>query len=172
MNKVALITVLGLGGALGAHASVDIGYQSQTTDASGTTAPGTQYAFFGNGGQPTSLAGDFTVSTTGDSVYNGSGNGSYSTVLTPGTGTSFRTGFVYDATSAYETAALVTFQVASAAITSFDVWVLTGDKQETAINIGFACRLITDDMIQFRISASSPEVDKLEAEGKVGRTLV
>ncbi|KAM3938817.1 phospholipid-transporting ATPase IK-like [Leptodactylus fuscus] len=26
------------------------------------------------------------------------------------------------------------------------VWVLTGDKQETAINIGFSCRLLTDDM--------------------------
>ncbi|KAG8594118.1 hypothetical protein GDO81_001085 [Engystomops pustulosus] len=26
------------------------------------------------------------------------------------------------------------------------VWVLTGDKQETAINIGFACRLLSDDM--------------------------
>ncbi|KAM4759350.1 phospholipid-transporting ATPase IK [Cyanocitta cristata] len=26
------------------------------------------------------------------------------------------------------------------------VWVLTGDKQETAVNIGYACRLLTDDM--------------------------
>ncbi|OQR81958.1 phospholipid-transporting ATPase [Thraustotheca clavata] len=26
------------------------------------------------------------------------------------------------------------------------VWVLTGDKEETAINIAFACRLLTDDM--------------------------
>ena len=26
------------------------------------------------------------------------------------------------------------------------VWVLTGDRQETAINIGFSCRLITGDM--------------------------
>ncbi|KAG8454552.1 hypothetical protein GDO86_000972, partial [Hymenochirus boettgeri] len=26
------------------------------------------------------------------------------------------------------------------------VWVLTGDKQETAINIGFSCRLISEDM--------------------------
>ncbi|NXT00196.1 AT8B3 ATPase, partial [Jacana jacana] len=26
------------------------------------------------------------------------------------------------------------------------VWVLTGDKQETAINIGYACKLLTDDM--------------------------
>uniref|UniRef100_A0A8C3I129 Phospholipid-transporting ATPase n=1 Tax=Chrysemys picta bellii TaxID=8478 RepID=A0A8C3I129_CHRPI len=26
------------------------------------------------------------------------------------------------------------------------VWVLTGDKQETAVNIGFACRLLSDDI--------------------------
>jgi magnesium-transporting ATPase (P-type) len=26
------------------------------------------------------------------------------------------------------------------------IWVLTGDKQETAINIGFACSLLTEDM--------------------------
>ncbi|XP_042334728.1 phospholipid-transporting ATPase IK, partial [Sceloporus undulatus] len=26
------------------------------------------------------------------------------------------------------------------------VWVLTGDKQETAVNIGFACQLLSDDM--------------------------
>jgi magnesium-transporting ATPase (P-type) len=26
------------------------------------------------------------------------------------------------------------------------VWVLTGDKQETAINIGRSCKMITDDM--------------------------
>ncbi|NXL89362.1 AT8B3 ATPase, partial [Alectura lathami] len=26
------------------------------------------------------------------------------------------------------------------------VWVLTGDKQETALNIGYACKLLTDDM--------------------------
>lgn len=27
------------------------------------------------------------------------------------------------------------------------VWVLTGDKQETAINIGYSCQLLTDDMV-------------------------
>jgi phospholipid-transporting ATPase len=26
------------------------------------------------------------------------------------------------------------------------VWVLTGDRQETAINIGYSCRLLTDEM--------------------------
>jgi hypothetical protein len=28
----------------------------------------------------------------------------------------------------------------------FQVWVLTGDRQETAINIGMSCRLISESM--------------------------
>ena len=31
------------------------------------------------------------------------------------------------------------------------VWVLTGDRQETAINIGMSCRLITESMNLVRI---------------------
>jgi len=26
------------------------------------------------------------------------------------------------------------------------IWVLTGDKLETAINIGFSCKLLTEDL--------------------------
>ncbi|KAF5839584.1 hypothetical protein DUNSADRAFT_459 [Dunaliella salina] len=40
------------------------------------------------------------------------------------------------------------------------LWVLTGDKMETAINIAFACSLITEEMQQF-------EADELEAAGRV-----
>jgi phospholipid-translocating ATPase len=41
------------------------------------------------------------------------------------------------------------------------VWVLTGDKQETAINIGYSCQLLTDDMVDiFIVDGSS----KLEVE--------
>ncbi len=29
------------------------------------------------------------------------------------------------------------------------IWVLTGDKQETAINIGYSCKLLTEDMRVF-----------------------
>lgn len=29
------------------------------------------------------------------------------------------------------------------------VWVLTGDRQETAINIGYSCKLLTEDMELF-----------------------
>lgn len=28
------------------------------------------------------------------------------------------------------------------------IWVLTGDKQETAINIGYSCQLLTDDLLE------------------------
>ncbi|RZC48296.1 hypothetical protein C5167_041254 [Papaver somniferum] len=34
------------------------------------------------------------------------------------------------------------------------IWLLTGDKRETAVNIGFACSLLRHDMIQFHVSLS------------------
>lgn len=37
------------------------------------------------------------------------------------------------------------------------VWVLTGDKQETAISIGVSCKLLTSDMQQIIINGSSEE---------------
>ncbi|XP_010683474.1 phospholipid-transporting ATPase 1 isoform X2 [Beta vulgaris subsp. vulgaris] len=37
------------------------------------------------------------------------------------------------------------------------VWVLTGDKQETAISIGLSCRLLTTDMQQIIINGTSEE---------------
>ncbi|XP_048187660.1 probable phospholipid-transporting ATPase IM [Perognathus longimembris pacificus] len=36
--------------------------------------------------------------------------------------------------------------VMSLSLANIKVWILTGDKQETAINIGYACKLLTDDM--------------------------
>lgn len=42
--------------------------------------------------------------------------------------------------------------------------------QETAINIGYACSLITDEMTQFQLTGSCAEVEVLEAEGKVGQS--
>ncbi len=36
------------------------------------------------------------------------------------------------------------------AMAGIRIWVLTGDKMETAINIGFACSLLTEDMHQVR----------------------
>uniref|UniRef100_G1MU03 Phospholipid-transporting ATPase n=1 Tax=Meleagris gallopavo TaxID=9103 RepID=G1MU03_MELGA len=38
------------------------------------------------------------------------------------------------------------------------VWVLTGDKQETAMNVGYACKLLTDDMEILEEKEVSPGV--------------
>ena len=38
--------------------------------------------------------------------------------------------------------------IASLADAGIKLWVLTGDKQETAINIGYSCHLLTEDMRQ------------------------
>ena len=46
-----------------------------------------------------------------------------------------------------------------------NVWVLTGDKTETAINIGAACSLIRDDMLQHIITV--PDGTKLEEATEV-----
>ncbi|KAL6192981.1 hypothetical protein ACLB2K_034066 [Fragaria x ananassa] len=45
------------------------------------------------------------------------------------------------------------------------IWVLTGDKMETAINIGFACSLLRQGMTQIMINLESPEIKVLEKEG-------
>ncbi|XP_064475067.1 probable phospholipid-transporting ATPase IM isoform X2 [Ornithodoros turicata] len=41
--------------------------------------------------------------------------------------------------------------IANMAAAGIKIWVLTGDKQETAINIGYSCHLLTDDMIDIFI---------------------
>ncbi|KAL0904477.1 hypothetical protein M5K25_026598 [Dendrobium thyrsiflorum] len=45
------------------------------------------------------------------------------------------------------------------------IWVLTGDKMETAINIGFACSLLRQGMKQLIITLDSPDIVLLEKEG-------
>lgn len=42
------------------------------------------------------------------------------------------------------------------------IWVLTGDKMETAINIGYACSLLRQGMKQIMITLESPEIKALE----------
>ncbi|CAM1330633.1 ATP8B2 (predicted) [Pycnogonum litorale] len=37
--------------------------------------------------------------------------------------------------------------IANLALAGIKIWILTGDKQETAINIGYSCELLTDEMI-------------------------
>ncbi|CAH2033913.1 unnamed protein product [Thlaspi arvense] len=46
------------------------------------------------------------------------------------------------------------------------IWVLTGDKMETAINIGFACSLLRRDMKQIIINLETPEIQELEKSGE------
>ncbi|KAF5445365.1 hypothetical protein F2P56_034416 [Juglans regia] len=45
------------------------------------------------------------------------------------------------------------------------IWVLTGDKMETAINIGFACSLLRQGMKQIVISSETQEIKALEKVG-------
>ncbi|KAG0583093.1 hypothetical protein KC19_3G108700 [Ceratodon purpureus] len=45
------------------------------------------------------------------------------------------------------------------------IWVLTGDKQETAINIGFACSLLRQGMHQIVIGLETPEMRAIEENG-------
>ncbi|KAJ9697349.1 hypothetical protein PVL29_009246 [Vitis rotundifolia] len=45
------------------------------------------------------------------------------------------------------------------------IWVLTGDKMETAINIAYACSLINNDMKQFIISSETDAIREVEDRG-------
>ncbi|XP_057542331.1 phospholipid-transporting ATPase 3-like isoform X4 [Amaranthus tricolor] len=45
------------------------------------------------------------------------------------------------------------------------IWMLTGDKMETAINIGYACNLINNSMKQFIVSSETDEIREVEERG-------
>ncbi|KAL3636306.1 Phospholipid-transporting ATPase 3 [Castilleja foliolosa] len=45
------------------------------------------------------------------------------------------------------------------------IWVLTGDKMETAINIAYACKLINNSMKQFIISSETDAIREVEDRG-------
>ncbi|KAG3035576.1 Phospholipid-transporting ATPase [Phytophthora cactorum] len=54
--------------------------------------------------------------------------------------------------------------IANLACAGIKIWVLTGDKEETAINIGFACQLVTNEMKLFVINAkNAPTAEILES---------
>lgn len=42
------------------------------------------------------------------------------------------------------------------------MWVLTGDKVETAINIGYSCELLTNEMNMFMVQEKRPKRIKVE----------
>lgn len=45
------------------------------------------------------------------------------------------------------------------------IWVLTGDRQETAINIGLSCRLISESMNLVRLARSASAEPRLTIAG-------
>lgn len=61
--------------------------------------------------------------------------------------------------------------VASLSLANIKIWVLTGDKQETAINIGYACNMLTDDMNDVFIIAGNTEVEVREELRKAKESL-
>ncbi|XP_074309802.1 phospholipid-transporting ATPase 3-like [Silene latifolia] len=45
------------------------------------------------------------------------------------------------------------------------IWMLTGDKMETAINIAYACNLINNDMKQFIVTSETDDIREVEERG-------
>ncbi|KAF3830512.1 hypothetical protein GH733_004331 [Mirounga leonina] len=61
--------------------------------------------------------------------------------------------------------------IASLSLANIKIWVLTGDKQETAINIGYACNMLTDDMNDVFIIAGNTAVEVREELRKAKENL-
>jgi phospholipid-transporting ATPase len=47
------------------------------------------------------------------------------------------------------------------------IWVLTGDRQETAINIGMSCKLLSEDMNLLIVNEETPEATKENIKSKL-----
>ncbi len=41
------------------------------------------------------------------------------------------------------------------------IWVLTGDKKETAVNIGYSCKLLSDQMLNLTLDEANIDVSFL-----------
>lgn len=54
--------------------------------------------------------------------------------------------------------------IASIASAGIKIWVLTGDKEETAVNIGRSCRLLRDYMRVVVLNADDPDMCKRQLE--------
>uniref|UniRef100_A0A8I3W7H5 Phospholipid-transporting ATPase n=1 Tax=Callithrix jacchus TaxID=9483 RepID=A0A8I3W7H5_CALJA len=61
--------------------------------------------------------------------------------------------------------------VTSLSLANIKIWVLTGDKQETAINIGYACNMLTDDMNDIFVIAGNTAVEVREELRKAKENL-
>ncbi|XP_074604533.1 ATPase phospholipid transporting 8B [Brevipalpus obovatus] len=53
--------------------------------------------------------------------------------------------------------------IANLSAANIKLWVLTGDKQETAINIGYSCQLLTDELVDV-FTIEGYEYDQVEQE--------
>ncbi|XP_032153697.1 probable phospholipid-transporting ATPase IM isoform X9 [Sapajus apella] len=61
--------------------------------------------------------------------------------------------------------------VTSLSLANIKIWVLTGDKQETAINIGYACNMLTDDMNDVFVIAGNTAIEVREELRKAKENL-
>ncbi|KAM5175976.1 putative phospholipid-transporting ATPase IM, partial [Callospermophilus lateralis] len=61
--------------------------------------------------------------------------------------------------------------VTSLSLANIKIWVLTGDKQETAINIGYACNMLTDDMNDVFVISGNTAVEVREELRKAKENL-
>lgn len=53
--------------------------------------------------------------------------------------------------------------IANLQMAGIKIWVLTGDKQETAVNIGYSCQLLTDDLLDLFVVDGSTQ-DEVEQQ--------
>ncbi|XP_030014862.1 phospholipid-transporting ATPase ID isoform X2 [Sphaeramia orbicularis] len=58
--------------------------------------------------------------------------------------------------------------IAILSLANIKIWVLTGDKQETAVNIGYSCKMLTDDMTEVFI-ISGHTVQSVRQELRMAR---
>uniref|UniRef100_A0AAY4APW3 Phospholipid-transporting ATPase n=1 Tax=Denticeps clupeoides TaxID=299321 RepID=A0AAY4APW3_9TELE len=57
--------------------------------------------------------------------------------------------------------------IAILSLANIKIWVLTGDKQETAVNIGYSCKMLTDDMTEiFIINGHTVQEEETQGLGK------
>ncbi|XP_015984076.2 probable phospholipid-transporting ATPase IM isoform X5 [Rousettus aegyptiacus] len=61
--------------------------------------------------------------------------------------------------------------ITNLSLANIKIWVLTGDKQETAINIGYACNMLTDDMNDVFIIAGNTAMEVREELRKAKENL-
>lgn len=52
------------------------------------------------------------------------------------------------------------------------IWVLTGDKQETAVNIGYSCQLLSDDLVEEPFIVDGVTYDDVQTQLVEHRTTI